>query len=293
MVCHWRSGPRIKKQNFPEISYFEVHCCILKHTWHTLVHNINSKGYAAAALNSLPCPSLHPLPLHEPVGFTSAETCHSSDMQRGVLRIPLGVPLWQQSLGTAWPSLGRRSPRSPAAGAGVWLHQQLCRAPEAASLPPTVIPMGAKWDSEKRFQWWYQRPQHLLWQSLVSTTHTHRPAPQLDVAAWLLLCVHQAKPYKRTKRSAPVQAPALKSAAWAPPHLTCWKGNRGFIFPSKASCESRAKFPTEDSGITEALKCQKTHVGWKIPGVLTQALTQLLSELGWEAASPASRQINK
>lgn len=285
MACHWKSGPRRKTQNFPEISYFDVHCCFLKHTWHTLVHNINSKDYTAAALNSLPCPSLHPLPLLQSVGFTFAETCHSSDMQRGVLRGTLWVPLWQQSLGTARPSLLRRSPHSPSTGAGVWLHQKLCRAPGAASLAPTVIPMSAKWDSEKR----YQRPQRLFWQSSVSTTHAHRPAPQLEAAARLLLCIHQAKPCAHTKPSAPVRAPALQFAAGVPPHLTCWKKNR-FHFSFQGFLWKQCKIPRRGLQHNRGIKMPEV---WNIPRVLTQALTQLLSELGWGAASPASTQISK
>lgn len=166
------------------------------------------------------------------------------------------------------PTLSRRSPCSPATAAGARLHQQLCRASGAASLASRVIATLAKGDSEKHFQWGYQRPPYLLWQYLVSTTCTHHPAPQLDVATQLLLCTHQAKPCKCNKPPTSVQAPALRSTAWTPPWLTCWKENTVFIFPSKASYESSAKFPAEDSGITEALKHQKMHVGRNISGVL-------------------------
>lgn len=204
------------------------------------------------------------LPLYE-WGFTSAETCCSSDMQRGVMQIPLWqqtLPLWQQSLGTTWLSLVKCL-CFPATGAGVWLLQQLYRAPGAAPLASVVMPVDATKKLRSAFNGSIRGP-NTCSESLVLNTYC--PAPQLKVATWLILCIHQAKLCKCTKHSAPVQAPALKSAAWAPPHLMCWKENRDFIFPSKASCESGAKFLVEDSSITEPFKYQKMQVAYRALG---------------------------
>lgn len=228
MGYHWKNGPQKEKQNFPETSNFEVNHCFLKPTCHTLVHTIKSKSYISAALDSPPCPSTHPLPLCEAGEFTSAETCHHSNIQRG----PLFGFLFGFSFGSN--HYGQSKSEEDPALLSCWSRRVAAPAALQSSRGcfSDTNPMDAKWD--------WKVLSAVISEAPVLAFGFHHA--QSTAASWCSCLAMYTLPNPASIAGS-LQAPALKLATCAPPQPPCWKESIVFYFLCQIFMWKQPKIP--------------------------------------------------